>query len=132
MKNDHYRILGVPRDATSEEIRAAYLHLAQTSHPDLNPEDLSAEAKFKSIQLAYEILVDPVSRQAFDRGKIEEPIVHTPEWYPPPQDFNWVGGQEYDQRFDFSTRSIGLDGVFQNTLAAFLCLVALGAVGYGR
>jgi len=62
---DLYEILGVPRDATEEDIRKAYRKLAREHHPDVNaaPE---AEARFKEISGAYEILGDPAKRQQYD------------------------------------------------------------------
>jgi len=64
---DYYAILGVGRSASEKEIRQAYRRLARKYHPDLNPRDKSAEAKFKEIQEAYEVLSDPEKRQKYDR-----------------------------------------------------------------
>ena len=52
---DPYQVLGVGRDATADAIRKAYRRLAKQHHPDLNPGDQAAEAKFKEIQGAYDI-----------------------------------------------------------------------------
>lgn len=54
----YYRILGVDRSATLEEIKAAYRALAMKYHPDRNPDNAEAELKFKEIHAAYEILVE--------------------------------------------------------------------------
>jgi DnaJ-class molecular chaperone len=67
MAKDYYDILGVPRTATAEEIRQAHRKLARKYHPDRNPGDKEAEAKFKEIQQAYNVLSDPEKRAQYDR-----------------------------------------------------------------
>ncbi len=67
MKRDYYEILGIPRDATQEEIKRAYRRLALKYHPDRNPGDKEAEEKFKEIAEAYDILRDPEKRAIYDR-----------------------------------------------------------------
>ncbi len=64
---DYYAILGVPRDATDEDIKRAYRRLARKYHPDVNPDPEAAE-KFKEINMAYEVLSDDRKRQIFDLG----------------------------------------------------------------
>lgn len=63
---DYYAILGVPRNATQEEIKRAYRRLALKYHPDRNPGDKIAEEKFKEISEAYEVLSDPEKRAIYD------------------------------------------------------------------
>ncbi|MDR3632281.1 MAG: J domain-containing protein [Isosphaeraceae bacterium] len=64
---DYYEVLGVARDATPEAIKKAYRALARKHHPDVNPGDKKAEAKFKETQQAYDILSDSEKRAMYDR-----------------------------------------------------------------
>jgi len=64
---DYYQILGVGRNASEKEIKQAYRRLARRHHPDLNPGDKSAEAKFKEINAAYEVLSSPEKRKKYDQ-----------------------------------------------------------------
>lgn len=66
-KQDYYEILGVPRDADEKTLKAAYRRLARKYHPDVNPDDKSAEDKFKQISEAFAVLSDPAKRATYDR-----------------------------------------------------------------
>jgi len=66
-KRDYYEILGVPRDATEEEIKKAYRKAAFRHHPDRNRGDKEAEERFKEIAEAYRVLSDPEKRARYDR-----------------------------------------------------------------
>ena len=66
-KRDYYEILGVSRDASSEEIKKAFRKLAREYHPDVNPDDKDAEKKFKEIKEAFDVLSDPERRQRYDQ-----------------------------------------------------------------
>ena len=63
---DYYTTLGVSKGSTEKEIKQAFRKLARKHHPDVNPGDKAAEARFKDINEAYEVLGDPVSRKKYD------------------------------------------------------------------
>lgn len=65
-RRDLYEVLGVPRDADPDALRKAYRKLARQYHPDVNPGDSEAEAKFKEISQAYSVLSDPEKRRNYD------------------------------------------------------------------
>ena len=71
MSDDPYAALGVAKTATQEEIRKAYKKIAKTSHPDLNPGDPEAAARFKAAAAAHDLLRDPEKRARFDKGEID-------------------------------------------------------------
>jgi curved DNA-binding protein len=81
-KKDYYRTLGVSKTATDKEIKQAYRKLAKKHHPDANPDDPTAETKFKEINEAYEVLSNSEKRATYDRfGTVN-----------PPQGFPGAGG----------------------------------------
>jgi DnaJ-class molecular chaperone len=71
MADDPYKILGVSKTATAEEIRAAYRTLAKKHHPDLNPNNKGAEEAFKTLNAANDLLSDPAKRARYDAGEID-------------------------------------------------------------
>lgn len=73
MADDLYDVLGVSRTATAEEIKKAYRRLAREHHPDANPDDPRAEARFKEVAQAYEVLSDPERRNRYDTYGTDSP-----------------------------------------------------------
>jgi len=103
---DYYNILGVSRNASEREMKQAYRRLARKYHPDVNPNDKSAEAKFKEVNEAYEVLSDKEKRQKYDQYGDQWPYAdqftqaqrQTPFW-----DFGPAGAQ----RFHFEETDLG-------------------------
>ena len=79
MAKDYYKTLGVSRSATDKELKQAYRKLAKKYHPDANPDNPSAEARFKEINEAYEVLSDKEKREMYDRFGTVNPQ-QVPPW----------------------------------------------------
>jgi curved DNA-binding protein len=99
---DYYKIMGVARDVSQDELKRVYRRLARKYHPDVSKE-ANAEARFKEVQEAYEVLKDPQKRAAYDQlGS------------------NWRQGQEFrpppdwGQNFEFSGGAFGEEGGFSD------------------
>lgn len=104
-KQDYYATLGVARDAGSDDLKKAYRKLAMQYHPDRNPGDTGAEAKFKEVSEAYGILSDDQKRAAYDR------FGHAA--------FEQGGGPGgFGQGFDFSASDLG--GIFDQVFGDFM------------
>jgi len=89
---DYYKIMGLAKEATPEEIKRAYRRLARKYHPDVSKEP-NAEAKFKELGEAYEVLKDPKKRAAYDQigqnWQEGQRFTPPPDWAP---DFGFGGG----------------------------------------
>lgn len=72
-KRDYYAILNVPRDASTDEIKKAYRQLALKYHPDKNPDDKAAAAKFQVVREAYEVLCDDEKRERYNQNHQSKP-----------------------------------------------------------
>jgi DnaJ-class molecular chaperone len=90
MARNPYDVLGVKKEASEEEIRNAYRKLAKRYHPDLNPGNKEAEARFKEISAANDILSDKDKRARYDRGEIDESGAERPQQ----QAYGWRGFAE--------------------------------------
>ena len=98
---DYYKTLGVDRGASQDEIKRAYRRLARKYHPDVSKEH-DAEARFKELGEAYEVLKDPKKRAAYDRlganWKSGQDFRPPPEWN---REFNFGGGRGFGRRGGF-------------------------------
>ena len=88
---DYYAVLGVKRDASQKEIKSSYRKLARKYHPDVNPNNKEAEARFKEINEAYEVLSDEEKRKKYDKFGAD--------W----EQFEKMGGAGQQGGFDFNT-----------------------------
>ncbi len=113
---DYYRILGVSKDASKDEIKKAYRKLAQRYHPDANPGDPSAEARFKEISEAHAILSNDEKRREYDRFRqFVESGGHRVYGYPP----GGSGGVRINIGDLFEDAPGGVGDIFEDLLGGF-------------
>src|SRR5947207_12829257 len=96
MPRDYYEVLGVSKSASPEEVSKAYKTLARKHHPDRNPGDKAAEARFKEIQNAYDVLNDPKKKAMYDQFGTELPPGAAGAGFPGGFQFGGQGGQQID------------------------------------
>ncbi len=108
--SDPYSVLGVAKTASDDDIRKAFRKLAKKHHPDLNPGDKAAEAKFKEISQANDILSDPEKRRRFDAGEID------------------ATGQEVPPRGFYRDQAGGFDGAKYERAGAHESFVDMGGI----
>lgn len=113
MLNDPYDALGLTKQATADDIKKAYRKLVRTSHPDLHPDDTGAEARFKAIAAAHDILKDPETRTRFDAGEIDGLGVERPQrqYY---RDFADAPDNAYQQRQGFDANADIFEEILRN------------------
>ena len=99
MSDDPYKVLGVKKTATQDEIKQAYRKLAKTLHPDLNPDDPGKQAEFQAVTAAYDLLGDAEKRRRFDAGEIDASGQERPERQYYHQYAAQDGGERYDSGF---------------------------------
>jgi DnaJ-class molecular chaperone len=129
MTLDPYKVFGLDKTATPEAIRKAYKKLVKTAHPDLNPDDPTADDRFKEISQAYDILGDTEKRARFDRGEIDASGQEVPQrqYY---RDFAGAEGNPYGAGRGFAGQGFESD----EDMAAFFSdyLRRGGGGGQGR
>lgn len=121
MATDPYEVLGVARDAPEEDIKKAYRKIAKENHPDLNPGDAAAEARFKEASQAWDILRNAETRARYDRGEIDAAGQERPEahFYRPHAEAEGGGKyHRYETFGDFADAGGGMGGVFDDLFGA--------------
>ena len=102
---DYYKILGVDKNIPQKDVREAYRKRAKMFHPDLNPNDPKAKAKFQALNEAYDVIGDPEKRKKYDQ--YGEHWKEAENFQGSQGGFNWDGGGSPFDGFDFSSISGG-------------------------
>ena len=112
MAQDLYEVLGVSKTATDDEIKKAYRKMAKKYHPDLHPGDKEAEAKFKEVNEAYEVLSDPKKKSNYDQFGTADPMGGG-AGYGGFSGFSGFSGGFNGAGFDFSGGFGGINDIFE-------------------
>src|SRR5258705_12478767 len=97
---DYYKILGIAKTASEEDIKKAYRKAARKLHPDLNPNDKEANKKFQQVNEANEVLSDPEKRKKYDKyGKDWEHAEHFEQAGRSKQQSRFTGGSSFAESF---------------------------------
>ena len=123
-KQDYYEALGVPRGASSDDIRKSYRKLARKFHPDLNPGDKAAEERFRKVQEAYDVLNEPKKKQMYDQYGFYSDNVPPPGpgaggQAPPNMDFNGFDFSEFARQSADRRTSERESGGFSDIFSQF-------------
>jgi len=129
MAEDPYKLLGVPKDASAEDIRKAYRKLAKKHHPDLNPGNKAAEETFKRVSAANELLSDPEKRARYDAGEIDE----TGAEKAPPRSYRQYAETGAGERYAYNGGDAGFAGEnFEDLFSTIFSNRQGGATGPAR
>ncbi len=120
---DYYKILGVSKTATKEEIKKAYRGLARKYHPDLNPDNKNAEEKFKEVQEAHEVLSDEEKRKTYDMFGSAE--------FRPGGRTTWKRADDTGQAYEYSYSAQDFSG-FEDIFRDLFGSAGEGRPGRGR
>jgi curved DNA-binding protein len=126
---DYYKILGVPRDSDEAALKKAYRKLARQYHPDVNPNNPEAEAKFKEMNEAYEVLGDPEKRAKYDRLGASYQQWQRSGGAPTGFDWSQWMGQQGGGRYEYTT---GGADAFSDFFQTIFGGTPFGSTGGGR
>ncbi|MHA1385418.1 MAG: DnaJ C-terminal domain-containing protein [Candidatus Helarchaeota archaeon] len=113
MVKDYYKILGINKNATKEEIKRAFRKMARKYHPDVNPGDKTAEEKFKEINEAYMLLMDDKKREMYDKfGVVEGDPSSYQQWGGPGGGFKRGPGGSYTYTYTSGPGGINFEEIF--------------------